>query len=330
MKNTTCNGYDHDQDTGLVTRPAPPSLPAAPRYEPARNPVLVYLASLSASSRRTQAGAIRRVAEILAGPGADPLDLAWPQVTYAHAQAVRSVVAERHAPSTANRMVSVLRSVLRECWRLGWMSAEDFHRASDLRPVRGERLPSLAANWSTARSAPCSEHAGRIPRDAVMRACWQCCMGVGLRRSEAVDLDLDDVDLEQGGLIVQSGKGNKQRQVWLASGAPEVIRTWLDVRGEEQGPLLLPVLRGGRAVRRRLSAQTVLDTLRCLAKRAGVSKFSPHDARRTWISHLLSQGADAGLLCKMSGHATVQTLLRYDRRPEAARRRAGRLIHIPI
>ena len=116
---------------------------------------------------------------------------------------------------------------------------------------------------------------------------------------------------------------------WLASGATDVILSWLELRGTEEGPLLFPVLKGGRIVARRLSAQTVLDALRVLAKKAGVRPFSPHDARRSWISHLLARGADAGLICKMSGHANVQTLLAYDRRPEKARRDAGRLIHIP-
>ena len=309
-------------------RSRPPSLPTAHDYKPATHPVIVYLASLSPPSRRTQAAAIRKVAQILVGASADPLQLAWHEVRYAHTQAVRSVLAETLAPATANRVLSALRAVLRESWRLGWMTGEQYQRATDLKPVRGERLPAgreLDHGEILALFRAC-DHSPRGRRDACLLAVLY---GGGLRRSEAVGLDLHDVDLDRGGVHVRRGKGNKERVSWLASGATDVILSWLELRGTEEGPLLFPVLKGGRIVARRLSAQTVLDALRVLAKKAGVRPFSPHDARRSWISHLLARGADAGLICKMSGHANVQTLLAYDRRPEKARRDAGRLIHIP-
>ena len=61
----------------------------------------------------------------------------WGRLRYAHTQAVRTHLAATYAPATANRMLAALRGVLREAWRLGQMSGEDFHRAVDL--ARGAR-----------------------------------------------------------------------------------------------------------------------------------------------------------------------------------------------
>ena len=95
-------------------------------------------------------------------------------------------------------------------------------------------------------------------------------------------------------------------------------------------PELLAAMAGFLETYKRLSAQTVLDALRSMAKKAGVSSFSPHDLRRSWASDLLDAGADVAVVQRLAGHASPETTTRYDRRPEAAKRKASRLLHLPV
>src|SRR5205807_4099558 len=97
--------------------------------------------------------------------------------------------------------------------------------------------------------------------------------GAGVRRAEAVALDVADYDPETGALTVRRGKGNKARVGYATNGARDALAAWLTVRGSEPGPLFAPVDKGGRIVLRRLTPESVFDRLAALAKRAGISRF---------------------------------------------------------
>jgi integrase len=293
-----------------------------------RSPYFVYLARLgTADSRRVQADALARIAALLTGGAVPASAFDWGALRYPHAAAVRSRLAERYEPRTVRRMLSALRGVLREAWRLGAMSAEDFARASDLAPVKGTTLPAgraLPAGEIRSLFAHCRGPLGA--RDAALLA---VAYGAGLRRSEAVALDLEDFDPETGALSVRHGKGNRARTSYLTNGALSALKAWLVVRGLEPGALFVAMTRGGRATGRRLTDAAVAKAFAACARRAAVATFSPHDLRRSFVSDLLDAGADVATVARLAGHANVQTTTVYDRRPEAAKRKAAELLHVP-
>ena len=300
-----------------------------------RHPAAVYLARLGLSSRRVMRGALDAIAGLLTDGRCDAFTLDWPALRYPHTTAVRSRLADgRYAPATANRHLAALRGVLKECWRLGYVTADAFRRAADLEAIRGLRLPrgrALKGGEVRALFDSCVQPARPAQamiaaRDAALLAILY---GSGLRRAEVVALDLEHVDREHGTITVR-GKGNKERLGYITGGGLAALHDWLAVRGEAPGPLFWPVHRSGRlGPPRRQTAQALRELTRRRGLLAQVSAFSPHDLRRTFIGDLLDAGADLSVVQQLAGHAQVQTTARYDRRGEVAKKKAAHLVHVP-
>ena len=294
-----------------------------------QSPAAVYLAQLTTKSRRTQASALAQLAQMLGY--ADALSCPWHRLGYQHTAAARAQLAQRYAPATANRMLAALRRVLQEAWRLGLMTAEQYERAADLKVVKEERLPSgraLDGAEIAALFAACGADATPAGiRDAALLAVL---LATGLRRSEVVALDVSDYTLGSGALLVRSGKGRKDRLVYVgAAVAVAALADWLTIRGAAPGPLFTAARRGGHITQRRLSDQAVALILQTRARQAGVADVSPHDLRRTFVTDLLDAGADIATVQKLAGHADPATTARYDRRGEQTKQDAARLLDLP-
>ena len=295
------------------------------------HPVLVYLASLAPGSRRTMRTSLDSIASFVSGGRADSISLAWDRLEYRHTTAIRSALAEVYAPATANKMLSALRGVLRECFRLGHIPAEQFSRACDLASVKGSRENkgrSLSREELSALLQTCTrdEKRNRGSRD---RSILSVMYSLGLRRSEIVGLDLGDYSLSEKRITVRAGKGNKDRTSPVTDHLGESLEEWISLRGSWDGPLFLPVVKSGAIRWDRMTDQGVLYILQRRGKEAGIGSFTPHDLRRTFIGDLLDAGADLATVQQLAGHSNVQTTARYDRRGDEAKRRAAELITPP-
>jgi site-specific recombinase XerD len=293
-----------------------------------RHPVAVYLAGLAPGSRRTQGAALRIIAKIVS-PAADETNLPWWKLDYAHTTAVRSKLAAMYAPATANRMLAAVRGVLKASFKLGLMSADHMTRASSVDAVRGARVMKGRALSKGELAALFEACDPSTPGGARNAALLGLLYGGGLRRAEVVALDRADYEAKTGKLVVR-GKGNKERVAWATNGSRDALDAWLVVRGEEPGPLFLPVTKGGEIERRRMSDQAIAELVRRLARKAKIARFSPHDMRRTFIGDLLDGGADLATVQGLAGHASPTTTSRYDRRGERARKEAAELLHVPF
>ena len=210
------------------------------------------------------------------------------------------------------------------------MSADDYQRAADVKGIGGETLPAgrgLSSGEIAGLLTVCDNDSSPAgARDAAIIAVLYA---AGLRRSELVGLDLADYHPDDGVLLVRHGKGHKEREMPIENGTAANVADWLALRGHAPGPLFLGINKAGHIQPGRLASQAVYKMLRKRGLEAGVSDFSPHDMRRTFVSDLLDAGADLAIVQRLAGHANIQTTGRHDRRPEAAKRKAIQLLHVP-
>jgi site-specific recombinase XerD len=294
------------------------------------HPVDVFLNRLGPGSRTGQKQALDTIAALLSNGCCDSGSLDWASLGYSQNSAIRAVLVQRYAPNTTKRMLAALRGVLKECWRLGLMSYEEFARASDLAPVRGELPPrgrSLTEEELRKLFQVCQKDVSPSGvRDAAILAMLY---GLGLRRSELTALDRDDYKPEEGRILIR-GKGNKVRVGYVVEEFGELLERWLRLRGISIGAMFLPITKAGHLVPKWLTTESVAQVLEKRAREAAVKPFSCHDLRRSFITHLLDAGADLATVQKMAGHKQVTTTVLYDRRGEEAQIEAAELLRVPV
>lgn len=159
---------------------------------------------------------------------------------------------------------------------------------------------------------------GDTPAALRDRALLELLYGCGARVSEAVALDLDDLELGRdpdgsGGVVRLFGKGSKERIVPMGRYARDALDAWV-VRGRpgmaragSGTPALFVNARGGR-----LSRQSAWNAIKTAAGRAGLTEdVSPHTLRHSFATHLLDGGADVRVVQELLGHASVTTTQIY-------------------
>jgi integrase/recombinase XerD len=220
------------------------------------------------------------------------------------------------ASASAARAVIAVRSLHRFACAEG-LTADD--PARNVRPPKPpRRLPkALSLEQVQAMLAvPATDNEVGVRDVALLELLY----GTGIRISEAVSLDVDEVDRlvraragEPAPGLRVLGKGGKERIVPVGSYARAALDAYL-VRGRpilaaagRGNPALFLNTRGGR-----LSRQSAWAILRSVAEKAGITAdVSPHTLRHSYATHLLDGGADVRVVQELLGHASVTTTQIY-------------------
>jgi len=176
-------------------------------------------------------------------------------------------------------------------------------------PKVKQRLPDVMSAEKTNNMLDAVERGEGLERPSRERdiAFLELLYGCGIRVSELVGIDLEDIDLRDGWLRVR-GKGNKERQVPVAGRAVAAVERYLEQRSArpEERALFLNS-RGARLSDRQVRRLVKLYALMV----TGDSTVHPHSFRHAYATHLLADGADLRAIQELLGHARLSTTQKY-------------------
>jgi integrase/recombinase XerD len=214
-----------------------------------------------------------------------------------------------YSPASVARMISSLRRLYRFLEHEMQIAADP--TAKLVPPRRPRHLPKAISVDEVGRllEAPAGDLLGR--RD---RAVLETLYGAGLRISELTALDVDDLDLDEGMVLIRSAKGGKARRLPLGRKAREALESYsvlsrpeLARRSTSVGPALFLNARGGR-----LGRQGCWKMISAHARRAGLERrLSPHTLRHSFATHLLDAGADVRVVQELLGHSSLTSTQIY-------------------
>jgi integrase/recombinase XerD len=211
------------------------------------------------------------------------------------------------SPATIHRKSACLRSFYRHLRRDGLLERDPTATLST--PRRSRKLPQVLTRGEVEKLL--SQPSGTEPAALRDRALLELMYACGLRASEAIGLELMDVDMQEAVLRAR-GKGSKERVVPIGQAALKALRIYLErgrpalVKGGPEAHLFVN-FRGGQ-----LTRQGLYKIVRRHALTAGLAdRMSPHTLRHTFATHLLAGGCDLRSVQEMLGHADVATTQLY-------------------
>ena len=267
-----------------------------------------------ATTRNAYAADLDQLVRALAARGVDVGEPA--SVTTRHIQAwVGQLYREGLAKSSMARKLAAARSFFRYLLRQGRVEAnvaELVHNPRQERRQprilnREETRALLDATPDTPQATAASPEAARLrSRDLALA---ELLYGSGLRISEALSLNVDDIALA-GGMARVMGKGGRERMAPLSDASVAALAAWLEDRpylAAVDSPALFVGASGARLNRREASRRIAL-----LCHEAGLAvTVSPHTLRHSFATHLLDAGADLRSVQELLGHKRLATTQRY-------------------
>lgn len=239
----------------------------------------------------------------------------WADVRAPHLRSFLADEAERRpAASSQSRTVAALKGFFRFCVENEYLDRDP---ARALRtPKKNEALPDVLDRRELARllAAPAPDgawqrtHPGKLERDRLLLALFAY---AGLRRSELLALDWDDIDLDRRLVRVRRAKGGRQRMVPLHPALEPLFIDYLATRLPLAERALFVGVQG-----RRMSISMLAHTFRHYTHASGVDvrkRVTPHTLRHVFASELLAAGANLRQIQELLGHKHLDSTQRYTR-----------------
>ncbi|HAB02019.1 MAG TPA: integrase [Pseudomonas sp.] len=292
------------------------------------NPLLQYLARLAPSSQQTMRYILQDAADRLGFIDCNLSEVPWHRLEPGHVIGlVAALRTDGYAPNSSSLYVNAVRGVMNEAWRQGLIDHEHLLRMREVKPASGSRLPP-GRNLRRSLIRELIDVCEADPRPQGIRdaAIIALLYGTGMRKSESVDIDLEQVDFEARSLQV-TGKGNRQLIKYAPAWAFDKLNAWLQVRRDalpagaaDDSFLFNRIRRGNHITRARITKHAIYYIARQRGAQVGV-KIMPHDFRRAFITRVIEEH-DLSIAQKLAHHANIQTTASYDRRDDNERRRA--------
>jgi integrase/recombinase XerD len=218
------------------------------------------------------------------------------------------------APSSLRRRAASLKGFFRFAYGEGLIPIDVAAHVDLPRPSR--LLPETLTVAETSSLLDATGGEDGAPHALRDRALLELLYAAGLRISEAIGLDSEDLSID-GAFVRVIGKGDKERLVPVGDVALDWLKRWIDgpravllriahVAPRRGGPLFLGD-RGGR-----LARQQAWAAVKRAASRAGLAeRVSPHTLRHSFATHLLEGGADLRIVQELLGHASISTTQLY-------------------
>ena len=217
------------------------------------------------------------------------------------------------AANTINQQLAAVRRLAYEAADAGLLSPE---LAAGIARVKGvKQLGHRSGNWlSLEQSSQVLKHASgdslRAKRDYAMLAVL---LGCGLRRSELVGLETEEVQTRQDhwAIVDLIGKGRRVRTVPIPLWVKQALDRWITAAGITEGKVFRAVTKRGKVWGKGISQNLVWCVVRNCCKGVGLEHIAPHDLRRTCAKLCHSGGGELEQIQFLLGHASVQTTERY-------------------
>jgi integrase/recombinase XerD len=234
----------------------------------------------------------------------------WAEMEPTHLTSYALWLRERdYASSTVARKTAAVKSFFGFMVRDGELRSDP---AETLASPRVEKYVPKAMTEHEIRALLQQPMRGKNPERVRDHAMLHVLYSTGMRVSELVSLDLDDLDLDAG-TVCCTGKQNRRRHVDLSPEAIQALRNYLEAsrpqigRSSDESALFLNH-RGAR-----LTRQGFWLILKKYADDAGIDKITPHTLRHSFATHQLTRGRELGDVQRILGHVSISTTQVYQR-----------------